>query len=228
MVWWIGAEGEIFNQVWAYLGKNQIRHYGFPEQHQFECPQLFGNCSCIMELAGRIGDAMVAATPKILVIDDQHLIANTLAQILNQNGYDAAPVYSSEEALEQVNRSEPDIVLSDVRMHKLDGIQTAMRIQILHPNCRVILFSASAISDEEQARIDDCGFEFLRRPLHPRDVLHHLRGKPAENVIPFRTARASDTGNAIDLSLKEATQRRDRSETSTRMFRGFGPDFRPQ
>lgn len=56
-----------------------------------------------MELAGRIGDAMVAATPKILVIDDQHLIANTLAQILNQNGYDAAPVYSSEEALEQVN-----------------------------------------------------------------------------------------------------------------------------
>ena len=63
---------------------------------------------------------MVAATPKIIVIDDQHLIANTLAQILNQNGYDAAPVYSGEEALEQVNRSEPDVVLSDVRMHKLD------------------------------------------------------------------------------------------------------------
>ena len=147
-----------------------------------------------MELAGWKGDAMVAATPKIIVIDDQRLIANTLAQILNQNGYDAAPVYSGEEALEQVNLSEPDVVLSDVRMHKLDGIQTAMRIQILHPNCRVILFSASAISDEEQARIDDCGFEFLRRPLHPKDVLNQLRGKPAGNVMPFRTTRSSDTG----------------------------------
>ena len=71
---------------------------------------------------------MVAIKPKILVIDDQHLIANTLAQILNQNGYDAAPVYSGEEALEEVNRFEPDVVLSDVRMHKLDGIQTAMHI----------------------------------------------------------------------------------------------------
>lgn len=128
---------------------------------------------------------MVAATPRIIVIDDQHLIANTLAQILNQCGYDAAPVYSGEEALQQVSRSEPDVVLSDVRMHKLDGIQTALRIRILHPNCRVILFSASAISDEEQARIDDCGFEFLRRPLHPQDILNHLSGKPAGNVIPF-------------------------------------------
>ena len=136
---------------------------------------------------------MVATTPKIIVIDDQRLIANTLAQILNQNGYDAAAVYSGEEALEQVNRSEPDVVLSDVRMHKLDGIQTALRIRILHPNCRVILFSASAISDEEQARIDDCGFEFLMRPLHPKDVLNHLRAKPAGNVGPLRIAQSSDT-----------------------------------
>lgn len=137
---------------------------------------------------------MVAGTPRIIVIDDQRLIANTLAQILNQNGYDAAPVYSGEEALEHVNQSEPDVVLSDVRMHKLDGIQTALRIRILHPGCRVILFSASAISDEEQARIDDCGFEFLRRPLHPKDVLNQLGGKRAGNVIPIRTPLRSDTG----------------------------------
>jgi CheY-like chemotaxis protein len=147
-----------------------------------------------MELAGRKGDAMVAVTPKILVIDDQPLIANTLAQILNQNGYDAAPVYSGEDAVEQVNRFEPDVVLSDVRMHKLDGIQTAMRIHILYPHCRVILFSASAISDEEQARIEDCGFEFLRRPLHPKEVLNKLRGEPAGNVLPFRTGCSSGTG----------------------------------
>ena len=138
---------------------------------------------------------MVAATPRIIVIDEQRLIANTLAQILNQNGYEAAPVYSGEEALEQVNRVEPDVVLSDVRMHRLDGIQTALRIRILHPNCRVILFSASAISDEEQARIDDCGLEFLGRPLHPKEVLNHLDGEPSGNLRPFRTAHSSDAGS---------------------------------
>lgn len=189
-----GPEGHIF--------KSELTSEGIKSPHWFsrsgigfECAHLYGNCSSTMGIAGRKGDAMVAATPRIIVIDDQRLIANTLAQILNQNGYDAAPVYSGEEALEEVNRSEPDVVLSDVRMHKLDGIQTALRIRILHPNCRVILFSASAISDEEQARIDDCGFEFLRRPLHPKDVLNHLSGKPAGNVIPFRTAHPSDTGS---------------------------------
>src|SRR5436305_1385561 len=108
-------------------------------------PASTWDCLGKMELAGREGDAMVAVTPKVLVIDDQALIADTLAEILNQNGYASRPVYSGEEALEQVNRFEPDVVLSDVRMHKLDGIQTAMRIQILHPHCSVILFSASAI-----------------------------------------------------------------------------------
>lgn len=125
---------------------------------------------------------MAAVNGRIVLIDDQYLRARTVAQFLNQNGYDVAPVYSGDEALERLNRFEPDVVLGDVRMHNLDGIQTALRIRILHPNCRVILFSATAISDEEQARIDDCGFEFLRRPLHPTNVLNHLRGKPAQNV----------------------------------------------
>jgi DNA-binding response OmpR family regulator len=126
-----------------------------------------------------------AAKPKVIVIDDQRLIADTLAEILNQNGYDAARVYSGEEALETVHRSEPDVVLSDVRLHKLDGIQTAVRIRSLHPACRIILFSASHISDAEQARIDECGFEFLHRPLHPKEVLKHLHGSRAGNVIPI-------------------------------------------
>lgn len=142
---------------------------------------------------GRKGDAVVemAARARVIVLDDQRLIADTLAEILNQNGYEATAFYSGEEALEGVQRSEPDIVLSDVRMHKLDGIQTALRIRTLHPRCRVIVFSASAISDDEQARIDEFGFEFLSRPLHPRDLLDHLRGKSLGNVIPFRRARTS-------------------------------------
>ena len=133
---------------------------------------------------------MVTAKPKVMVIDDQRLIADTLAQILNQNGYEASPAYSGEAAMEVIHQSEPDLVLSDVRMNKLDGIQTALRIRILHPNCRIILFSASHISDEDQARIDECEFEFLHRPLHPKDLLNHLRGTSWPKVIPFRRARS--------------------------------------
>jgi DNA-binding NtrC family response regulator len=124
--------------------------------------------------------------PMVFVIDDQRLTADTLTAILNQNGFDAIAFYSGEEALESVLRSTPAIVMSDVRMHRMDGIQTALRIRTLHPGCRVILFSAGAVTETEQHRIDESGFEFLWRPLHPTQVLHHLRAGVTGAPVPFR------------------------------------------
>lgn len=143
-----------------------------------------------------------AANPKAIVIDDERLIADTLALILNHHGYEASSAYSGEEALEQVDRLQPDIVLSDVRMHELDGIETALRIRALHPGCRVILFSASYITDDEQERIDESGFEFLRRPLHPRELLSHLQeSRTPSNVIQFQPARRSDPAKSFTPEL---------------------------
>ena len=127
-----------------------------------------------------------ATKPRIIVIDDQRLTADTLTAILNQNGYDARAFYSGEEAIASADRSTPAIVMSDVRMHEMDGIQTALRMRDLHPRCRVILFSASAISETEEHRIEESGFEFLYRPLHPAQVLHHLRTGTTGRTIPLR------------------------------------------
>ena len=124
--------------------------------------------------------------PKIIVIDDQRLTADTLTAILNQNGYDASAFYSGEEAIASANRFAPAIVMSDIRMHEMDGIQTALRLRTIHPRCRVILFSASAMSETEEHRIEESGFEFLHRPLHPAQVLHHLRTGTTARTIPFR------------------------------------------
>ena len=129
--------------------------------------------------------AAPAAQPKVIVVDDQPVIADTLAEILKQNGYDATALHSGEEALNWVSRSQPAIVLSDIRMKKINGIQAAVRIRNLYPNCRIILFSASAIDEREQAAIDEAGFEFLHRPLHPREVLNQLHGRVKGRVLPF-------------------------------------------
>ena len=134
-------------------------------------------------------EAATHAKPKIMVIDDQPVIADTLAEILSQNGYDAVALYSAEEALKSVKRSQPAIVLSDIRMHRVNGIEAAVHIRNLHPACRIILFSASGVSEWEQATMNERGFEFLPRPLHPAEVLKQLRGRKNENVIPFRRPR---------------------------------------
>lgn len=111
------------------------------------------------------------AKSRVLVIDDERLIADTLTQIFKLNGFDATPLYSGESALEWIESYRPDIVLSDIVMHKLDGVEAAARIRDLHPECRIILFSAAALSVANRRRISNLGFEYLERPLHPKDLL---------------------------------------------------------
>lgn len=129
-----------------------------------------------------------ATKRKVIVVDDERLITDTLAAILNLNGYEAQTFYSGEEAVEWARSSRPDIVLSDVLMRRMDGVNTALHIRNLHPECRIILFSAYRVSDSEQVRIDESGFEFLPRPLHPKDVLERLRSAKKTRVIPWANA----------------------------------------
>ena len=116
------------------------------------------------------------AKNKVLVIDDERIIANTLTEILQLHGFEAKALYSGESALEWIKTHRPDIVLSDIMMEEIDGVAAAVRIRELHPECRVILFSASPLNSESRSQISRLGFEFLDRPLHPKELLEHVRG----------------------------------------------------
>lgn len=111
---------------------------------------------------------------KVLVIDDDRMVADTLAEILRLHGFSPVALYSGEEAITFVERFQPDIVLSDIRMHQVDGIETARVIRELHPECRIILFTASSVNPKTKQAIERSGFEFLQRPLHPQHVLSAL------------------------------------------------------
>ena len=115
----------------------------------------------------------------VLVIDDDRVLADTLSEILRRHGYKPVALYSGEEALELAGRFRPDVVLSDIRMSELDGIEAAKRIRILHPACRVILFTAHTVSTALAHSIRGLGFELLQRPLHPERVLTALARHPA-------------------------------------------------
>jgi CheY-like chemotaxis protein len=71
--------------------------------------------------------------PKVLVVDDEHVIADTLAIILNQSGFDASAVYSGTDAVERARRTTPDLVITDVFMPDLNGIQAAIQNTVVSP-----------------------------------------------------------------------------------------------
>jgi two-component system, NtrC family, phosphoglycerate transport system response regulator PgtA len=116
-----------------------------------------------------------ARKPKVLVVDDDHMTTDTLAAILVLQEYEAHATYSGESALEWVTQFQPDIVLMDVRMRKLSGVETAARVRELHPECRVILFTASQLNPIERQTIERLHLEFIERPLHPAELLARLK-----------------------------------------------------
>ena len=116
--------------------------------------------------------------PKVLVVDDERIIADTLAMILNQSGFEARAVYSGEKALELAATFRPDMLISDVIMADLNGIEAAIRIRFLLPGIRILLFSGQAATADllEKARKDGYEFDILAKPVHPQDLLNKLRG----------------------------------------------------
>ena len=69
------------------------------------------------------------AKPKVLVADDERVIADTLAIILNQSGFEATAVYNGEKAVETARTLRPDMLISDVIMTDMNGIDAAITIQ---------------------------------------------------------------------------------------------------
>ena len=117
------------------------------------------------------------AKPKILVADDERVIADTLAMILNQSGFEARAVYSGESALALAATFTPDMLISDVIMADLNGIDAAIRIRSLLPQIKILLFSGQAATADllEKARAKGYEFEILAKPVHPQDLLAKLR-----------------------------------------------------
>ena len=118
-----------------------------------------------------------APSPRILVVDDEILIADTIVQILNRNGFIAEAAYSGSQAIDLATRHCPELVLSDVMMPHVDGVEAAIAIREQCPDTRIVLFSGQAATVEILARARERGhnFELLPKPIHPTQLIKHLR-----------------------------------------------------
>jgi CheY-like chemotaxis protein len=114
---------------------------------------------------------------RVIVVDDEQVIANTLAIILNQAGFEARAVFSGEKAIELLESFQPEMLIADVVMPGMTGIEAAIVIRNKLPKCNILLFSGQAATTEllEQARTQGHEFEILAKPVHPSDLLAKLR-----------------------------------------------------
>src|ERR1700761_5968460 len=112
----------------------------------------------------------------VLVVDDETLIADSVAAILNRNGYVAVAKYNGTDALQSIQEQCPDIVVSDVVMPDLNGIQLAKAARVLCPKSRIVLFSGNVDTAGmlDGASMEGYFFEILAKPIHPLQLLKAL------------------------------------------------------
>ncbi|HUD55882.1 MAG TPA: response regulator [Terracidiphilus sp.] len=114
--------------------------------------------------------------PRVLIVDDEQMIASTLAQILNGSGFEARAVFSGEHAVPEASEFRPDVLLTDVIMRGISGIDVAMQVSKVLPACRVILFSGQASTADllDRAQAEGYSFEVIAKPIHPIELLRML------------------------------------------------------
>jgi DNA-binding response OmpR family regulator len=125
---------------------------------------------------------MALSKLKVLVVDDEKLIADSLTMILNLSGFDACASYSGEMALDLGPSFRPDLLISDVIMSGMTGIEAATRLRAILPSCRVLLFSGQAATASllEKARAQNQNFEIITKPVHPTELIARLRSAAAD------------------------------------------------
>jgi CheY-like chemotaxis protein len=110
---------------------------------------------------------------KILIIDDEPTIADTLGVIFSSSGYNARSVYSAEQALEMLEEWRPDLAIIDVVLPGMNGIEFAIFLRASYPACQFLLFSGQPGTSGllEEAKRKGHLFDILAKPLHPSFML---------------------------------------------------------
>ena len=122
---------------------------------------------------------LAAEKPTILVVDDQQMIADTTAEILNNSGFRAVIAYDGQTALQIAAKLKPDYLLADVLMPLMNGVELAIAITRMLPETKILLFSGQAgISDilrqgEEKGYV----FDLVAKPVHPEKLIERLKKK---------------------------------------------------
>jgi DNA-binding NtrC family response regulator len=111
--------------------------------------------------------------PITYVVDDERLIAFTLAAILKNSGFAAVAYTNPLDALKAAESEAPALLISDVVMPEMTGIELAVRFKSLHPACKVLLFSGQAATADllNTAKQEGHDFVLLQKPIHPKDLL---------------------------------------------------------
>lgn len=134
---------------------------------------------------------------RVLVVDDEDTLRMVISQVLEEDGYDVTTATSGEEALELFRQSSFPIVVTDIIMGKMSGLELLQEVKLLDPEVLVVVMTSQASLDKATAAIRSGAYDFLAKPFDELDVISMVVNRANEKV------RLLQRNKTLMVSLKK-------------------------
>jgi len=139
---------------------------------------------------------------KVLVVDDEVAFANTLAQRLKMRDLKVGTAYNGEEALTKLKKEEPDVMVLDLKMPGMHGMDVLKEIRKAYPDIQVIILTGHGTDKDEDEAKKLGGFDFLKKPADIDHLEHKIRKAFQEKLERTMSAIAFAEEGEFDTARK--------------------------
>lgn len=159
---------------------------------------------------------------QILLVDDEDVVLQMMADVLTNAGYHCEEARDGEEALSIIDQKPIDLIISDIRMSRLSGLELAEIVNKKHPNTPIIFITGYAECEVLGQAMNCQPFGFLRKPFSP-ERLQELADKAyAHNLRALQRAKYNNTlEHAVAEKTKELKFRTERLAAEQEIMRGI-------
>lgn len=149
------------------------------------------------------------ANEHILVVDDDEDILNLIERHLSNKGYEVITAYDGEQALILLDKVKFDLVITDLKMPKVDGMEVLRRVKENDPNIEVVILTGHGTMDSVIEALRDGGaFDYLHKPLYNIKQLSFVTKKAIERKqLRLENQTLLDTLKEINKRLSEKLSR---------------------
>ncbi len=190
-------------KVFVTINKEVLRMQQYQDDLKAVCAKVEG----VKDVEIRIGQkfqsssmnpwANIEVPPKILLVDDEQEFVQTLSERLKSRNLESSVVYDGEQALEFVKKDEPDVMVLDLMMPGIDGIEVLRRIKRDYPRVEVIILTGHGSKREEEMAEDLGAFAYLRKPVNI-DLLARVMNEAYQKINRLKNVSSDRTENSAD------------------------------
>ena len=155
---------------------------------------------------------MVKTPPRILVVDDDATVAEVVARYLEREGFDVDSASDGQVALDRALASPPDLLILDLMLPRLDGLEVFRRVRAVAP-IPIIMLTARGEEEDRVAGLDLGADDYLAKPFSPRELTARVKSVLRRTNAPLHAMWSEEseplTAGALEVDVRSREVRVD-------------------